>query len=53
MKNEELLRAFDFMTAMLIAYDNQSRNPSLARNVETTIEEIRGLIKAREEPKGL
>ena len=34
MNNEELLRSFDFITAMVIAYDNQSRNPSLARNVE-------------------
>jgi len=51
MDNERLLRGFDTMTGVLIAYDNQSRNQGLTQEALEMIEEIRELIKNRKEEK--
>lgn len=49
MNNEELMRAFDTMVGLLIAYDNQSRNQALNRRSMEAVEEIRETIKGRKE----
>ena len=49
MNNERLLRTFDTLTGILVAYDNQSRNPGLNQEGEDAIEIIRELIKNRPE----
>ena len=44
----ELLRAFDMMIGALVAYDNNSRNPTLIAESQRAIEAIRELIKNAE-----
>jgi len=52
MNNEELLRAFDMITGVVIALNNQSTRDTLNDDFMVMVEEIRELIKARKKNNG-